>query len=68
MHQLIKSVIAMNGHDAEMVKVLYGGSVTSANVGEFIGLNHVDGVLVGGASLKPSEFAKLISVAEASLM
>ncbi|OGH09734.1 MAG: hypothetical protein A2152_03940 [Candidatus Levybacteria bacterium RBG_16_35_6] len=52
---------------AEMIKgktgvkfVLYGGSVTSKNVDEFTKMEGIDGVLVGGASLDPVEFSKLI--------
>lgn len=40
--------------------VLYGGSVTAANVHEFTQQASIDGVLPGGASLSPSEFASLI--------
>lgn len=40
--------------------VLYGGSVTAKNVNEFTRLPNLDGVLVGGASLNPSEFFEII--------
>lgn len=40
--------------------VLYGGSVTSQNVSQFSQQPHIDGVLVGGASLDADEFAKII--------
>lgn len=43
--------------------VLYGGSVTSANVHSFIEQPHIDGVLVGSASLDPREFSKIIEYA-----
>ena len=39
------------------VPVLYGGSVTSANIGEFMDEPSIDGALVGGATLKPDEMA-----------
>ena len=42
-------------------KVLYGGSVKSANSKEINDLNHVDGCLIGGASLKVDEFNIIIS-------
>ncbi len=42
-------------------KVLYGGSVKSSNSKEITGLNHVDGCLIGGASLKVDEFNTIIS-------
>lgn len=52
--------------DAEVaagVRVLYGGSVSSKNVGEIVGQTDVDGALVGGASLKADEFATLSAIA-----
>ncbi|GAB7519496.1 triose-phosphate isomerase [Rhodococcus sp. no. 34] len=45
------------------VRVLYGGSVSSKNVGEIVGQTDVDGALVGGASLKADEFATLSAIA-----
>ena len=42
------------------IPVLYGGSVTSDNVKSFTSMPHIDGVLVGGASLDPLEFLKII--------
>ncbi|MEV0083362.1 triose-phosphate isomerase [Saccharopolyspora sp. NPDC050642] len=48
---------------ADEVRVLYGGSVKSSNIGELIGQSDVDGALVGGASLNGDEFAKLSAMA-----
>ena len=45
---------------ADAVRVLYGGSVKSSNVVELMGKADVDGALVGGASLKADEFAKIV--------
>ncbi|MCE5292556.1 MAG: triose-phosphate isomerase [Nocardiaceae bacterium] len=45
------------------VRVLYGGSVNSANVADLVAQPDVDGGLVGGASLKGDEFAKLCAAA-----
>jgi len=42
-------------------KVLYGGSVDSKNVGNFVKYKEIDGALVGGASLKINEFKKIIN-------
>ncbi len=42
------------------MRVLYGGSVTSKTVGDFVSEPGVDGVLVGGASTKPGEFLTII--------
>ena len=41
--------------------VLYGGSVNSQNVKEFISQENINGALVGGASLDPVEFIKICS-------
>jgi triosephosphate isomerase len=48
---------------AESVRVLYGGSVKSNNIGELVAEADVDGALVGGASLDADEFAKLCAIA-----
>ncbi|HEY5630352.1 MAG TPA: triose-phosphate isomerase, partial [Candidatus Limnocylindrales bacterium] len=42
---------------ADETPVLYGGSVTSGNIEEFLAEPGVDGALIGGASLKPDEMA-----------
>src|SRR6185312_9056407 len=46
--------------DPAGVPVLYGGSVTAANIGEFLAEPSIDGALVGGASLKPDEMAGIV--------
>ena len=45
------------GDIADATPVLYGGSVTAANIAEFLAEPGVDGALIGGASLKPDEMA-----------
>jgi triosephosphate isomerase (TIM) len=42
------------------VPVLYGGSVTSANVSSFLKMSNISGVLVGKASLDPKEFYAIV--------
>ena len=49
------------GGAADDVPVLYGGSVTSSNIAEFLAEPAIDGALVGGASLKPDEFAGIVA-------
>jgi triosephosphate isomerase len=49
------------GSRAADVPVLYGGSVTSANIDEFFAEPAIDGALVGGASLKPDEMAGIVA-------
>lgn len=48
---------------AEAVRVLYGGSVKPGNAAELLGLEDVDGALVGGASLDPADFAAIVAAA-----
>ncbi len=47
---------------AEVVRILYGGSVTGETILEFASQPGIDGALVGGASLKPDDFARIASV------
>ena len=49
------------GAGAADIPVLYGGSVTSANIAEFLAEPSIDGALVGGASLKPDEIAGIVA-------
>lgn len=49
------------GADADAVPILYGGSVKPHNAAELLSAADVDGVLVGGASLDPRDFAKIAS-------
>jgi triosephosphate isomerase len=55
------------GPSAADTPVLYGGSVTDANVPDFMGQPDIDGALVGGASLKPDVFVALTRAAAASI-
>ena len=57
----IRVELAKIGSDeiAAAARILYGGSVKSANIVEIMRQPDVDGVLVGGASLHPEEFARI---------
>lgn len=46
--------------NADEIRILYGGSVTAANIAEFIREPQIDGALVGGASLKAQEFVEIV--------
>ncbi len=43
------------------IRILYGGSVTAANIAEFVRQPEIDGALVGGASLKAAEFISIVA-------
>lgn len=53
-------VAAFFKKDKGVLYVLYGGSVTSENVRDFTRQEHINGVLVGGGSLDPTEFALIV--------
>ncbi len=57
----IRSELAKIGSDeiAGNARILYGGSVKSANIVDIMKQPDVDGALVGGASLEPEEFARI---------
>jgi len=60
--QAIRAVLAqLYGDDvAQAIRVQYGGSVTPANIAEFMQEPEIDGALVGGASLRAADFAAIV--------
>ena len=57
-----RTLAALGMPDAgEGIPVLYGGSVTSSTIDEFLAEPSIDGALVGGASLKPDEMAAIVA-------
>jgi triosephosphate isomerase len=46
---------------ADKIIILYGGSVKPENAKELLNMSEIDGALVGGASLKPLDFSKIIN-------
>ncbi len=57
-----EEIAKIYGNDtAECVIIQYGGSVKSSNARELFTKSDIDGGLVGGASLKPEEFAKIVN-------
>ncbi len=60
-HAAIRAWFMDRGVDAGAVKILYGGSVKVENVHALVSQPDVDGVLVGGASLDPVQWAAIAS-------
>jgi triosephosphate isomerase len=69
MHAHIRSLlVAAYGADkAAAVPILYGGSMNAANAMELLAQPDVNGGLIGGASMKPADFATIVRAAEANL-
>ena len=63
-HDHIRKELAKRiGAEAEATRILYGGSVKASNAVEILGLDHVDGALVGGASLLAADFCAIARAA-----
>jgi triosephosphate isomerase (TIM) len=61
---LIRGLIETRSAEAAAaIRILYGGSVKPGNAAELVALADVDGALVGGASLDPSDFAAIVDAA-----
>jgi len=58
-HKLIRKILNNCGLQSDAISLLYGGSVIPENCSEIFKLEHVDGFLIGGASLKPETFTKI---------
>ena len=64
MHNAIRAALVERfGEQGATIKILYGGSVKPANAEELLGVENVNGALVGGASLKADDFWGIISAA-----
>ncbi len=62
MHRYIYDYLE-SGYSISETRVIYGGSVTEKNIQEIMDKPHIDGVLVGGASLDPQSFYNIFRLA-----
>ena len=65
-HALMRNTLRRRFADGEDMRLLYGGSVKPGNAAEIFAIADVDGALVGGASLKPADFAPIIAALDAA--
>lgn len=66
MHASIRGKLADHyGAEGRDVRILYGGSVKASNAAEIFRIADVDGALVGGASLKATDFIPIVAAAAA---
>jgi len=64
-HAFIRQHVAkVNAEDAEKVQILYGGSMKPDNAQDLLGQTDIDGGLIGGASLKASDFLAICKAGE----
>jgi len=64
-HSLIRKLLGelYNGRLADEIRILYGGSAKPGNAAELMRERDIDGLLVGGASLKADDFLAIIKAA-----
>lgn len=64
---LIRKVLAelYTSELAQAVTIQYGGSMNAGNAAELLAKENIDGGLIGGASLKPADFTKIVEAAQA---
>ena len=60
--QVVERVYGKEAADA--IRIQYGGSVNPSNIKELMSQEHIDGALVGGASLDPKSFLSLVNYQE----
>lgn len=65
-HALIRDRLAARFADGTDFALLYGGSVKPGNAAEIFAIPHVNGALVGGASLRAADFGPIISALSAA--
>ena len=62
-HEAIKKLLSTSLSQSQEIPVIYGGSVNPNNAEEVLGLDAVNGVLVGGASLNANDFWEIANAA-----
>lgn len=63
-HAVLRAQLHAATPHADRVPILYGGSMNAANAAELLAQADIDGGLVGGASLKPTDFLTIIAAAQ----
>lgn len=65
-HAMIRATLSARFKDGADMTLLYGGSVKPGNAAEIFAIPHVNGALVGGASLKAADFGPIIDALAAA--
>jgi triosephosphate isomerase len=55
--------LAAASQQADLISILYGGSMNAANASALLAQRDIDGGLVGGASLKAADFLSIVAAA-----
>ena len=65
-HAAMRAALVARFTDGAEFRLLYGGSVKPSNAAEIFAIAHVDGALVGGASLKAADFGPIVKALDAA--
>ena len=60
-HAVLRAQLCAASASADRIRLLYGGSMNAANAATLLAQPDIDGGLIGGASLKPQDFLKIIA-------
>lgn len=63
-HAVLRAQLKAATDQSARIKILYGGSMNAANAATLLAQPDIDGGLIGGASLKPQDFLKIIAAAQ----
>lgn len=59
----LRSRLSKDVKNSDSVRIIYGGSANKSNAAEYLAIQSVDGLLVGGAALKP-EFTDMVKICD----
>jgi triosephosphate isomerase (TIM) len=59
----LRTRLGKSVQNSDKVRILYGGSANGKNAKDYLSITSIDGLLIGGASLKP-EFADMVKVGD----
>ena len=59
----LRTRLAADINNSDKVRILYGGSANGKNAKEYLSIRSLDGLLIGGAALKP-EFAEMVKIGD----
>jgi len=62
-HALLRAQLSAASTHADLIPILYGGSMNAANAADLLAQRDIDGGLIGGASLKAPDFLQIIAAA-----
>ncbi len=63
-HALLRAQLRAASTNADRIRIIYGGSMNASNAAELLAQPDIDGGLIGGASLKATDFLAIVAAAQ----